>query len=71
MMTLICYYGLGLPLALFFGFTLGMGISGFWLGFLIAVALLDIIIGYIVYTSSWEPIAQKKEENTVLTEKPS
>jgi Na+-driven multidrug efflux pump len=60
-MTLICYYGAGLPLALFFGFSMEQGIYGFWLGFLVAVGLLDIVIGYIVYASSWKPLVKQKE----------
>lgn len=40
--TMVCYYAFGLPLALFFGFKLELGIGGLWIGFTIASVVLDI-----------------------------
>jgi len=51
--TLICYYAFGMPLALYLGFTKEYGVMGFWLGFLIAMTLLDGIVAYIVITANW------------------
>ncbi len=51
--TLLCYYAMGLPLALIFGFQMEMNIFGFWLGYLLAMALLDIIVSYLVATADW------------------
>jgi len=51
--TLLCYYGMGLPLALIFGFQMEMNLFGFWLGYLLAMALLDIIVTYLVATADW------------------
>ena len=52
--TLLCYYGIGLPLALLFGFRMGRGIIGFWLGYIIAMAIVDVVVIYLVIVSSWE-----------------
>lgn len=40
--TLICYYILGMPLALHMAFGKDMGVFGLWLGFAIACIILDI-----------------------------
>ena len=44
---------MGLPLALIFGFQMEMSLFGFWLGYLLAMALLDIIVSYLVATADW------------------
>jgi len=51
--TLLCYYAMGLPLALIFGFQMKMGLFGFWLGYILAMALLDVIVSYLVVTADW------------------
>ena len=51
--TLLCYYAMGLPLALIFGFQMEMGLFGFWLGYLLAMSLLDVIVSYLVVTADW------------------
>jgi MATE family multidrug resistance protein len=51
--TLVSYYGLGMPLAWHFGFGLEMGIKGFWLGFFLALILLDIGVAWVVIRASW------------------
>lgn len=51
--TLLCYYAMGLPLALIFGFQMEMNIYGFWLGYVLAMVLLDIIVSYLVATADW------------------
>ena len=52
--TLICYYGVGIPLALFFGFELELGINGFWYGYITAMAIVDVVVIYLVVVASWE-----------------
>lgn len=44
---------MGLPLALIFGFQMKMGLFGFWLGYILAMALLDVIVSYLVVTAEW------------------
>lgn len=44
---------MGLPLALIFGFQMEMNLFGFWLGYLLAMGLLDIIVSYLVATADW------------------
>mmetsp|Transcript_37541 Transcript_37541/g.49370 ORF Transcript_37541/g.49370 Transcript_37541/m.49370 type:complete len:158 (+) Transcript_37541:991-1464(+) len=52
--TLCCYYILGLPLALTFGFKMDMDVRGFWLGFTLALALQDIIVTLIIVCTDWQ-----------------
>ena len=59
--TIVCYYIIGMPLALVFGFTLEMGLVGFWLGFIIAMFLLDVVMTVVIATSDWE-IGKKHDE---------
>jgi Na+-driven multidrug efflux pump len=44
---------MGLPLALVFGFELEMNLYGFWLGYLLAMILLNIIVSYLVVSADW------------------
>ena len=66
--TLVLYYGVGIPSALFFGFELELGLSGFWYGYVIAMCFLDLIVIYLVFSSSWqaefkaEPKSEKAKE---------
>jgi len=52
---LTCYYVAGLPIALLLGFKAEMGVKGFWLGFLIALIIMDTILGYLVVSANWSP----------------
>jgi MATE family multidrug resistance protein len=51
--TLICYYVLGMPLALVFSFVLHLGVPGLWLGFSIACVILDIGFAFIIGCPDW------------------
>ena len=55
--TLVCYYALGMPLAMWLGFTRHLNLLGFWEGFLIAIIILDIIIAFVVVCSDWDYMA--------------
>ena len=61
--TLICMYGLGVPLALYLGFRRHLNLVGFWEGFLAAMVTLDIVIMTLVVCSDWN-IAEKKMNRT-------
>lgn len=56
MMTLICYYVFGLPLALYFAFELDMRVPGLWAGFVVAMFVLDVAVLFIIYKASWKPL---------------
>jgi len=58
---LACYYVAGLPIALILGFKAHMGVKGFWLGFLIALIIMDAILGYLVVSADWSPELIKEE----------
>ena len=51
--TIICIYALGLPLALVLGFKMEMGVRGFWLGFTVAIICQDIFVTMVIVCSSW------------------
>jgi hypothetical protein len=43
-----------------------MGVKGFWLGFLIALIIMDICLGYLVVTANWSPELATNEEDEIL-----
>ena len=51
--TLCCYYIFGMPLALLLGFRMGLGVKGFWSGFICALTLQDIIVSLIIVCADW------------------
>ena len=57
--TLICYYILGMPLALLLCFKADMGIVGLWLGFTIASIILDFGFCLIISCPNWNEISKK------------
>ena len=58
--TLICYYPVGMTLALVFAFVFKWGIVGLWFGFSIACIILDIGFFFIIYLPDWYAIADKQ-----------
>jgi MATE family multidrug resistance protein len=67
--TLICYYPIGLTLALCFAFKRGMGVYGLWLGFAIACIILDIGLLVICECANWSDIARDIQKNIDGTQK--
>ena len=63
--TLCCYYALGLPLALTFGFKMDQGVRGFWLGFTIALALQNLIVTSIIVCTNWRGVYEDQKNSTV------
>jgi len=61
--TLICYYIIGMPLALVLAFTCKMGIQGLWLGYSIACVILDIGFFFIISCPNWSKIGDKMRSN--------
>jgi len=56
--TLICYWILGMPMALVGAFTLRLGVTGLWAGYAIACIILDIGFGFIIGCPDWSKIAK-------------
>ena len=69
--TLICYYILGMPLALVFAFTMKMGIMGLWLGFTIACVILDIGFAMIISCPDWYKIADDVRAQLATNQHPA
>lgn len=61
-LTLVCYYILGMPLALVFAFICKWGIMGLWAGFTIACVILDVGLFMIIYIPDWHKISEKVKE---------
>jgi len=57
--TLVCYWIIGLPLALTLAFKYRMGVKGLWLGFSIACIILDAGFAVIIECPTW-PDGRKK-----------
>ena len=54
---MICYYFIGLPLALSLAFKREMGVRGLWLGFSVACIVLDIGLEMIIECADWQKIS--------------
>ena len=61
-LTLVCYYVLGMPLALVFAFVCRWGIMGLWAGFTIACVILDIGLFMIIYCPDWQKISDNVKD---------
>ena len=51
-----------MPLALVLGFTLEMGVRGFWLGFTCALLMQDVIVSLIVVCTNWSEVQPADDE---------
>lgn len=51
--SIIAYYAIGIPLEIYFGFTLGLQLFGLWIGLALAVNFLSVAEFILVYKSNW------------------
>ncbi|TVU13186.1 hypothetical protein EJB05_40718, partial [Eragrostis curvula] len=54
--NLVAFYIVGLPLALLFGFTLGLNIKGLWLGQICGLLCQNCVLLFITLRTNWEKI---------------
>lgn len=66
--TLICYYIVGLPIALYLAFILEMGVKGLWMGFALCSVLLDAGLQCIIDCPDWHKIAKKMQSQIDKTQ---
>eukprot|EP01061_Rhynchopus_euleeides_P001058 TRINITY_DN10745_c0_g1_i2.p1 TRINITY_DN10745_c0_g1~~TRINITY_DN10745_c0_g1_i2.p1 ORF type:complete len:626 (+),score=217.34 TRINITY_DN10745_c0_g1_i2:259-1878(+) len=60
--TLVAYWPIGVPVALYLGFTLEMGVVGFWYGLTIGLLIsLTLNGGYLLVWVDWETIVDLEE----------
>ena len=52
--TILSYYGFGIPFAIYLGFYQEMELQGFWISFIITMGVTDLINIYIVVTAPWK-----------------
>lgn len=63
---LLCWYGLGIPLAIGTGFGLGWELSGLWFGVAVALGTVPAIEGLAIYYTNWEKVIERaKQRNTM------
>ncbi|GAB2271367.1 Protein DETOXIFICATION 27 [Dionaea muscipula] len=66
-----CYYIVGLPLGIVFGWVVHTGVEGIWAGMLIGGTLLQtLILSIIVARSNWEKEAEKAQKRVSRWSKP-
>jgi MATE family multidrug resistance protein len=53
LLSLLCYYAIGLPLAIWLGFYAGYSLNGFWYGYIVSMSIVDVLVLVIIYRSSW------------------
>ncbi|CAN6550803.1 unnamed protein product [Malus baccata var. baccata] len=57
-----CYYVIGVPLGLIFGYKLDWGVRGIWIGMLVGTILQTCVLFIMVYKTNWNKEASKAED---------
>ncbi|RXH79770.1 hypothetical protein DVH24_040917 [Malus domestica] len=57
-----CYYVIGVPLGLIFGYKLDWGVRGIWIGMLLGTILQTCVLFIMVYKTNWNKEASKAED---------
>ncbi|KAM2334052.1 hypothetical protein ACFXTH_011649 [Malus domestica] len=57
-----CYYVIGVPLGLIFGYKLDWGVQGIWIGMLVGTILQTCVLFIMVYKTNWNKEASKAED---------
>ncbi|KAL6186452.1 hypothetical protein ACLB2K_042572 [Fragaria x ananassa] len=57
-----CYYIVGVPLGLLFGYYFDWGVEGIWIGMLLGTVLQTCVLFYLVYKTNWNKEASIAEE---------
>ncbi|KAK1279588.1 Protein TRANSPARENT TESTA 12 [Acorus gramineus] len=52
--NLICYYIVGLPLGILFGFVGGYKVKGIWLGMICGTAVQTLVLSFLTWRTDWE-----------------
>nr|KYP64229.1 Protein TRANSPARENT TESTA 12 [Cajanus cajan] len=60
--NLFCYYIIGLPLGIIFGYKLGYRVKGIWVGMICGTALQTTILLLIVYRTNWNKEVEQASE---------
>ncbi|KAL6193261.1 hypothetical protein ACLB2K_034345 [Fragaria x ananassa] len=57
-----CYYIVGVPLGLLFGYYFDWGVEGIWIGMLLGTVLQTCVLFYLVYKTNWNKEASIAED---------
>ncbi|KAM5552371.1 hypothetical protein ABKV19_026964 [Rosa sericea] len=57
-----CYYVVGVPLGLLFGYYFDWGVEGIWSGMLIGTCIQTIVLFTMVYRTNWNKEASIAED---------
>ena len=60
--TAIAYIGFAIPIALYCGFSKGMGLSGLWLGPVAAEVFLTLVYNIWIFKMDWRPLILTAKE---------
>ncbi|XP_048428013.1 protein DETOXIFICATION 29-like isoform X2 [Pyrus x bretschneideri] len=60
--NIACYYVIGVPLGLIFGYKLDWGVKGIWIGMLLGTILQTCVLFIMVYKTNWNKEASKAED---------
>ena len=63
---ILCWYLLGIPVAVGTGFGLGWGLRGLWFGVAIALGSVATIEGLAIYHTSWGAVVERAKERTQM-----
>ncbi|KAM7507098.1 hypothetical protein LguiA_017551 [Lonicera macranthoides] len=66
--NLLSFYGFGLPLAVFMGFVMDMGLVGLWLGLLAAQFVCTLLMVFLLIRTDWVVEANRARELTGVAE---
>lgn len=61
------FYIIGVPLSIVLGFVVHMRAKGFWIGFICALCIQDLLYGILVFCFNWENLAAKAQERVYST----
>ncbi|KAK9934569.1 hypothetical protein M0R45_021706 [Rubus argutus] len=60
--NIACYYIVGVPLGLLFGYKFDWGVMGIWIGMLLGTVLQTCVLFYMVYMTNWTKEASIAED---------
>ncbi|KAL6190454.1 hypothetical protein ACLB2K_036851 [Fragaria x ananassa] len=60
--NIACYYVVGVPLGLLFGYYFDWGVEGIWIGMLLGTVLQTCVLFYLVYKTNWNKEASIAED---------
>ena len=64
--TILSYYLLSVPAAVYLAFYVGMGITGLWIGYFIGILIQAIVLAWLTLNTNWQDIAAEAQVRFIL-----